>query len=387
MITVICSRCKREIPSDAQMCCYCGKKTTSSTRKPKRSGNGTGTAYRRGQSWTAEAVVGWRPLPPFDPENPDNKKQRVPIKKTRGGFKTKQEALAYIPTLKAGGTKSDKSPLLSEYWTIYERDELSKLCSTKQRCYNIAWRRLSPLHDSRISTISVADLRRVVSDAASTYQTAKDCKTVLSALFTLAAADGHANKDLPSFIVLPEHEEKEKETFSDLEQAALWKQYETGDIRVAPILLMIYSGMMPGELLNLRADQIDLSQRMIIGAGMKTKVRKKTPIVLAENIVPVVQDLIDHAQPDGHILPTNKGRDWRDKYYYPALRDAGCRKLTPYSCRHTTATALAITEGIAPQTIQKVMRWSSTRMLDRYAHPDQNAALEAVDTIKKRSAK
>lgn len=384
---MICTKCKQEIVQGMNFCPNCGKRTAPYVRKPKRAGNGTGTAYKRGQTWTAECVVGWRDLPPFDAENPANKKQRIPIKRTRSGFKTKQEALAYIPILKAGGTKSDQSPVLSEYWKIYERDELSKLCATKQRCYDMAWRRLSPLHASRVSTISVADLRRVVSEAASTYQTAKDCKTLLSSLFTLAAADGHANKDLPSFIVLPDHEEKEKETFSDLEQAALWKQYETGDIRVAPILLMIYSGMMPGELLNLRADQIDLTQRMIIGAGMKTKIRKKTPIVLAENIIPVVQDLIDHAQPDGHILPTSKDRDWRDKYYYPALRDAGCRKLTPYSCRHTTATALAITEGIAPQTIQKVMRWSSTRMLDRYAHPDQNAALEAVDTIKKQSAK
>ena len=57
------------------------------------------------------------------------------------------------------------------------------------------------------------------------------------------------------------------------------------------------------------------------------------------------------------------------------------RHLAPYSCRHTTATALAITEGIAPQTIKKVMRWSTTRMLDRYAHPTQNDALAAVDTI------
>ena len=45
------------------------------------------------------------------------------------------------------------------------------------------------------------------------------------------------------------------------------------------------------------------------------------------------------------------------------------------------ATASAITEGIAPQTIKKVMRWSTTRMLDRYAHPDQTDVRAAIDTI------
>ena len=56
--------------------------------------------------------------------------------------------------------------------------------------------------------------------------------------------------------------------------------------------------------------------------------------------------------------------------------------LTPYSCRHTTATALAINENIAPQTVQKVMRWANTRMLDRYAHPETSDTLAAVNTMK-----
>jgi len=29
------------------------------------------------------------------------------------------------------------------------------------------------------------------------------------------------------------------------------------------------------------------------------------------------------------------------------------------------------------------MRWSTAKMLDRYAHPDQNDALVAVNTLKK----
>lgn len=384
---MICTKCKAEVIQGAIFCPWCGKKLTATKKtRVKSRGNGTGTAYRRGSGWTAEAVVDWRELPD-DMMDPANKKQRIPIKRTKGGFKTKNEALAYIPILKAGGTKTDQAPRLSEYWEIYERDELSALGPSKQRAYRGAWEKLKPLHSTRVSQISVSDLRRVVSGSCTTYYPAKDCKMLLSALFRLAAADGHANKDLPSFIVLPQLEEQERQTFTDLEQAALWKLYESGDLRAAPVLLMIYSGMMPGELIRLRVDQIDLDKRLITGAGMKTKIRKATPIVLAENIIPVVQDLIDQAQHDGRLWKTQDPRRWRDNYYYPALEAAGCRKLPPYSCRHTTATALAISEGIAPQTVQKVMRWSSTRMLDRYAHPDQAAALEAVDTIKKASAK
>jgi integrase len=75
-------------------------------------------------------------------------------------------------------------------------------------------------------------------------------------------------------------------------------------------------------------------------------------------------------------------KEWYDNYH-AVLKDAGCRDLPPYSCRHTTATALAVDKRIAPQTVTKIMRWSSSKMLDRYAHPDQKDALAAVNKIKK----
>ena len=200
-------------------------------------------------------------------------------------------------------------------------------------------------------------------------------------MFRIAAADGYANREIPTFIRLPQLEETEQTPFSETEQKALWKQYdEKHDIRAAVPLLMIYTGMMPGEAMRLRVDQIDIPGRRIHGAGMKTKVRKQTDIVLADQIIPLVQDLIDHAQPSGYIWKRDE-KLWYQTYH-DVLKAAGCRDLPPYSCRHTTATALAISENIAPQTVKRVMRWSTARMLDRYAHPDQKDALAAVNTLK-----
>ena len=257
------------------------------------------------------------------------------------------------------------------------------LSRSKQSAYKTAWKKLKPIQDARVDIITVDLLRRTVSDACPTFDTAKDCKSLLSNLFSLAAADRFADKDLPSFIILPKHEETERIPFNEDEQAALWKLYETGDKRAAVPLLMIYTGMMPGEAQKLTVSNINLEERTITHAGIKTKVRKKTPIVLAADIIPVVEDLIANARPNGFIWKRNE-EEWYQNYY-AALEAAGCRRLTPYSCRHTTATALAITQKIAPQTIKRVMRWSTTKMLDRYAHPDVSDALGAVDSIAKKS--
>ena len=342
--------------------------------KPKSRGNGQGTAYKRGKTWEAQAIVGYK-------KSDDQTKQNIPIKRRKGGFPTKAAAIAYCSILKSGGVvKKEEAPRLSEYWETYKNGEYEKLSNSKKSAYKTAWNKLKPLHDVRVDAITVDLLRKTVSDSCQTYYPAKDCKSILTNLFNLAAADRFADKDLPSFIVLPTLEESEQTPFNDLEQAALWKLYESGDKRAAIPLLFIYTGMMPGEAQGLKVEHIDLAARTIIHAGIKTKVRKKTPIVIANSILPLVEDLMANARPNGYIWKRNE-TEWYAAYY-EALELAGCRRLTPYSCRHTTATALAITEGIAPQTIKRVMRWSTTKMLDRYAHPETSDALSAVDTMK-----
>ena len=339
----------------------------------KSRGNGQGSAYRRGSTWTAQVVVGWR-VPDDDTRPP------IPIKRTRGGFPTKNDALAYCPTLLAGGVKRpEKAPRLSHYWETYRTGEYRQLSTSKQTAYRIAWDKLKKLHDVPVDLITVDLLRSTVSAACPTYYTAKDCKNLLANLYKLAAADGLVNKDLPSFIVLPPLQEKERTPFTEDEILALWTSYDAGDLHAALPLLMIYTGMMPGEAQLLRTDHIDLDSRTITHAGLKTKARKQTPMVIASDIVPLVRELISHAQPSGYIFPHSEDLFYEN--YYASLQAAGCRRLPPYSCRHTTATVLAIAEGIAPQTVTKVLRWSTSKMLDRYAHPATTDALDAVDAI------
>ena len=369
-----CRKCNRVISEqDAVYCPFCGLPLNPkrNTPKPRTRPNGTGTAFKRGKTWTSRVVVGWKPRDGME---------ATPIYRTKGGFKTKREALEYCLTL-LNGTDKKPAPKLYEYWNAYHTGEFEKLSKSKQTAYTGAWKKLSALHYRPVDLITVAEIRETVANAASTYYTARDCKTVLSRLFELAGADGYCNKDLPSYIVLPKLEEKERQVFTDEEQRSLWQLYESGDNRAAIPLLMICTGMMPGEMQRLKVEHIDLANQKIIGVGMKTKVRKESPVFLPNDILPIVEDLIANAQPSGYIFARNEDKWYAD--YYAALQAANCRRLEPYCCRHTTATRLAITENIAPQTIKRMMRWSTTKMLDRYAHPDEKAILTAANTIKK----
>jgi len=381
---VICTKCKYELVQSTNFCPNCGKKLTATKRRRSKSrGNGTGCAYYDSEHryWVAQIVDGYRELPPFSLDNPGNMKQRIPIKRTKSGFARREDALAYCQILKNGHQKPDLAPTLAHYWETYKDGAYQALSASKQQAYRTAWKKLESISGIRVDQLTVSDLQKVVSEKCKSYYTTRDARTLLLSLFRIAAAEGYANKDVPSFIQLPRLQETEQTPFSETEQMALWKQYESGDIRAAVPLFMIYTGAMPGEAMKLRAEQIDIDGRRIHGAGMKTKVRRNTDIVLADDIVPLVNDLIEHAQPSGYIWKQNE-KLWYENYH-AVLADAGCRDLPPYSCRHTTATALAVTKNIAPQTVRKVMRWSTARMLDRYAHPNQDDALKAVNTLKK----
>ena len=377
---MICPKCRKDSPPDAAFCPYCGKKLVSTKKsRTKSRGNGTGTAFKRGNTWTAQVVLRYEDLPPFDLNNPENKKPRKKITRSKGGFKTRDAALQYCPILKSGPQKPKQAPLLEEYWEVFKKGAYASLTSGSQRIHRWAWNMMSPLHKTSIDQILISDLQNIITSKCDTFEKGKRCRTLMSLLFKLAAADGYVSKDIPSFVQIPKQVHTEREAFSDTEQAALWKLYESGDMRAAIPLLMIYTGMMPGEAMQIRIENIDLKKQQITGVGKKTKVRRETPVVLADTIIPVVEKLIENARPDGLLWP-----NYRKAFcplYYEALEAAGVRKLSPYSCRHTTATALAVTKNIAPETIKKVMRWSSTRMLDNYAHPTQEDALKAVNTL------
>ena len=367
-----CRKCGKDMPADALYCPYCGVSLQPRRNTSKR-GNGLGTAIKRGRTWTARVVIGWKPS--GDAEHPSKR----PVYRTKGGFKTKREALEYCVFLKSNDAPR-KAPRLIDYWQTYESGELSRLSKSKQSAYRTAWRKLTNLHYRAVDTLTVSDLRDTVSAVAQTYYTAHDCKQLLSNLFKLIAADGWNNKDLPGFIVLPPLEEKEREPFTDDEQAALWKLYESGDVRATIPLIMIYTGMMPGEAQQLKVEHIDLDARKITGVGMKTKVRRKSAILLPDAILPVLEDQMSRANKNGYLWNRNEDQWYAD--YYAVLEAAGCRRLTPYSCRHTTATSLTVTSGIAPHTLKRIMRWSTAKMADRYVHTDDATALEAVNNLR-----
>lgn len=369
-----CIKCNVELPEGAIYCHMCGKKQEIPTRTPRKRGNRQGCAYKRGKTWTG-CAAGYS----YTEVTPDGKTRLVRRRPTQGGFKTKTEALAWAAAQEP--EKDAPMPTMIELWTGWSENDMLQLSKSKQTAYKIARKRLEGIMGMRIDSLTVDQLQQLVNEQCETYYTARDVKSLLSHLYKRAMASnvnrGRVTLNLSDFLVLPELEEAEAEPFTQEEVRKIWAAYEAGDHFLGYILLMIYTGMMPVEILTCRKDMVDLERCEIFGCGAKTKKRKQTSIVFPVFMRAVVEDLLQ-LKPGDKLLPIN-----RDSFYdefYSALERADVRKLKPYSCRHTYGTE-AVKLAIPPAVVAQMLRHSNTKMQERYTHLGTEEAHAAADSL------
>lgn len=372
-----CIKCGAELPEEAIFCHICGKKQVEQKRAVRHRGSGMGTAFRRGKTWTGQAA-GYS----YILKDKDGETRLVRHRPTKGGFKTKASALEWAAAQDVQQVKKEP-PTLLELWQGWSENDLLTRSKDKQLAYRKARERIEPIITRKISDLTIDDLQSTVNAGAKSYYTARDMKSLLSHLYQRAMASGGGNGwvtvNLSRFIVLPELEEKVPEPFTEDEVSAMWEAWDEGNVFVGYMLLMIYTSMMPGELLSCKTDMIDYDRHEIYGCGKKTKKRKDTPIVFPEFIEPILKKLSEKStSKTGKIFGGDEGTFYLA--YHSATRAIGVRDLNPYSCRHTTATE-AVKKGVELPVVQQIMRHSKLASTQRYIHVSTEAAHKAINSL------
>lgn len=367
---MVCVKCKMTV-ADGLFCCQCGSSQTPKKRSPRRRGNGAGSIIKRGKTYTAIT-----PGTTYVTVTDDGKKVLKRTRSWKGGFRTKNEASEYLATV---AEERKKVPTLADLWERYKKSKLPKLGDSKQTAYAIARKKLEPIIGYPINEITLEDLQSIVDEKGKTYYPSRDIKTVLSHLYNLALPDGYVTINLSDFLVLPDLEEKDAVPFDETEVQTFWNAWAAGDKFVGYILLMIYTGMMPIELMTFKKDMIDWEACEIRGCGRKTKKRKEVPIVFPDFIQPVLRELCDLSKSRvGNVLGINKDKFY--DVYHATLKKLNVRDLPPYSCRHTTATDAA-RKNVNAAMLQQLMRHAKISTTQRYIHMTADDARKAVNQM------
>lgn len=367
---MICTKCNADIPENSIYCNICGKKQMTAHNVKKR-GNGQGSVYRaENGTWTAEITLGY-----YVREGVKRRKRR-----RKYGFAKKKDAIAYLLTLQ-NGTDTDKHQItMSELWDLFKVSHYEALSKSKQTTYNTAWKKIRDDVDYKtIDSFSVSDLQELVDTHGISYYTKLDIKSLLSHFYKLAIRDDYMDRNKAVYIQLPQHQSRERTVFTPAETAILWDDYHNDPSSViACMLIMLYTGMRPGEILSIEKRNINLQEQYLTG-GIKTRKGKNRKIIIPDKLLPLVIDLMQATTTERLTAYRCKDtfyNEWREKRQALGLRE----QLTPYCCRHTYVTRLTSLK-VSPAMLQELVGHEDYDTTLEYTHLSVAERLAEVNRL------
>ena len=300
--------------------------------------NGAGTAYKRGRTWTACITIGWK-------TTPTGRAQAV--RRTKGGFPTKREALAYCQQLQSAPREKQKMTLQQVYdaWLPTHEARVSK---STMDCYRAAFKYFDDLRYRLIADIDVDELQECLDACPRARRTRENMKAVIGLLYKYAIPRHQATMNLAEYLHTGDNDKSTRPAFT-AEQVELIRQ----QIGLTPyaeyVYVLIYTGFRPAELFSLTKDNYHDG---ILYGGIKTEAGKDRAVPVSPKVLPIIEEHVTNCH--GFLFPRENGEQmtvayFRDYCFYPVLAAAGIQSIpttehpayyTPYSCRHTFANLL-----------------------------------------------
>ena len=350
---MICSKCRKEVIDGAVFCPWCGKKLTATKKaRTKSRGNGTGCAYYDPihRYWIAQVVDGYR-----KPE--DRTKQMIPIKKTKGGFRRREDALAYCLALK------DKKPeipsiTLKALYDAWEPWYSPRVDKDTFGCYRAAFGYFNALYEHDVRNITAADLQKCMDDCPKGHRTHQNMKCTAGLLWAYAIDNNYAEKDVTKNLFIGKGASVQREPLTDIEVEKIRKQIGK-DRYAAYVYALCYLGYRPGEMLEIKKDQVmEHEGNLFIVEGKKTDAGRDRIVPVHQKIRKIVEDQMkldsEYLFPM-HVL-NRKGElvgykvmtdNYFNKYAFRPLADTLKipKNKVPYSARHTFSDKLKDAAG------------------------------------------
>jgi|Deesub1362B_J571_1020462.scaffolds.fasta_scaffold02189_11 excisionase family DNA binding protein len=203
---------------------------------------------------------------------------------------------------------------------------------------------------------------------------------LLKRMFNLAIEWGYCEKNPVKKVKLfPERENLKERILTEEEELRLLANSAE---HLRPILITaLNTGMRLGEILNLKWEDVNFKERIIVLRETKSKKQRIIPIneILSEELLRL--KLRNGKSSYVFINPEN-GKPLRSvkRAFKGAVRRAGIEALRFHDLRHTFATRL-VQKGVDVETVKELLGHHSIRITQRYLHSNLKVKKDAVERL------
>ena len=273
----------------------------------------------------------------------------------------------------------------AEVYKKWSNEHFKKVSSSSIERYSNAYRKYcKSLYKMRFKDIRLTHLQAVIDNCGMAHPTRASIKTLFAVLTRFAMKNDIVDKDYAQYVDVGQREGKiNRKPFTQEEIDKLFKYVDTFDY-LDTILIMMYSGLRVGEMLDLRIENIHLEERYMVG-GSKTEAGKNRIIPINKKIEPFIRKYYEKNKDKEFLIINSLGRPMGYSNYRREKFDNIMEKLKmehkPHDARHTFAS-LMDSAGANKLCIKRIIGHSSQDITeDIYTHKTLEELIEAIDLI------
>ena len=301
-----------------------------------------------------------------------------------GYYETRPDAMIALAEYNKNPFDIDKKNITFEqvYNLLYEKAIKDMKRSTKVG-YETAYQKCDTLKNMRIREIKLAHLQNVIDQYSDKSKSTQNNILVLyHAIYKVCMENDIVEKDYSSFVKLTSKvEKKDKKPYSKQEVKTVWeninwmqitprKNVLTGVHMMDSILVMLYTGMRIGELLEIKPSDVHINERWIDLKGTKTKAAKRI-VPIHKKILPLLEKRLKECTGE-YLFCGNDGKQLIYSRYKTMFYDLFMEEFkierTPHECRHTFAT-VATASKLNPVLLKKIIGHASSDITESiYTH-------------------
>lgn len=348
--------------------------------------NGYGSVYKlsgkRRKPWVVKIT---------DSYDLDDNGNGVQKRRVLGYFSTNKEALQYLAEYHKNPYSIEVQEItfteLYDKWAerkLVEKDDEHPNGISKSNIlgYKASYKVCESLYDMKFIDIKTAHLQSVMDSCGKGHGTRRKLKVLFTQLYGYAMQNDVVDKNYAEFVDVGEKEDKDNihKPYTEDEIKILWDNLDRIDF-IDTILIMIYTGLRPGELLLIENKNINIKEKYMSG-GLKTTAGKNRIIPLNKKIIPLIEKRMSEHK---YLILNHENKkmlydNYRKEKFGKLMEQLNMDHL-PHDGRHTFAT-LMDSAGANKLCIKRIMGHASQDITDKvYTHKEIEELIQNVDLI------